>query len=45
MHKCLPLLINLRILIISININALTDLLRTALLHVKLEFIDISTSN
>jgi hypothetical protein len=45
MHKCLPLLINLRILIISININDLLELLRSALLHFKLEFIDISTSN
>jgi hypothetical protein len=43
MATCIPYLTNLRVLILTININSLRHILINALLLPKLEYIDLST--
>jgi hypothetical protein len=45
MHICLPLLLNLRVLILNTRFDELKDLLNAVLQHNRLDVIDISTIN
>jgi hypothetical protein len=45
MHICLPLLLNLRVLILTTRFDELKDLLNAVLQHNRLDVIDISTVN